>query len=88
MTLRDAIRAIYAEVSAPAWAAPNLDGLADVLRDLSWLPEGAVFITRPALDDVAADDAERLMSVLLQAVAETTDGPRPVRVVESETDLE
>jgi hypothetical protein len=87
MTLRDAIRAVYAQVSAPAWAAPNLDGLADVLRDLSWLPEGDVLVAVPGLEDVTADDAQRLISVLLQAVAETIDGPRPVRVIASETDL-
>ena len=39
-TKADAIRAIYRAVDAPDWAAPNLDALADVLRDLSWLPPG------------------------------------------------
>jgi hypothetical protein len=38
----DTIRAIYAAVEAPDWAAPNLDALIDVLRDLSWLPPGPV----------------------------------------------
>ena len=31
---QDAIWASYAQVATPQWAAPNLDGLADVLRDL------------------------------------------------------
>jgi hypothetical protein len=35
---RAAIAEFYRAVEAPAWAAPNLDGLADVLGDLSWLP--------------------------------------------------
>jgi hypothetical protein len=46
-TKRDAIGAIYAAVQAPQWAAPNLDGLIDVLRDLSWLPPGPVVLHRP-----------------------------------------
>jgi len=40
----DTIRAIYAAVDAPDWAAPNLDALIDVLRDLSWLPPGPVVL--------------------------------------------
>ncbi len=41
---RDAIRSIYDQVDAPDWAATNLDALADVLRDLSWLPPGPVAV--------------------------------------------
>ena len=67
---QDAIRAVYAQVHAPAWAAPNLDGLLDVLRDLSWLPEGPV--------TVASEDPA-VRAVLRQAAADTADGPRPVR---------
>ena len=70
MTSRDAIRDVYTQVRAPEWAAPNLDGLLDVLRDLSWLPEGPVVL------DVPADD--RVRSVLRQAVDETAAGARPV----------
>lgn len=69
---QDAIRAVYAQVHAPAWAAPNLDGLLDVLRDLSWLPEGEIVLDRPADPQVVA--------VLRQAEADTADGPRPVRL--------
>ena len=68
---QDAIRAVYAQVHAPAWAAPNLDGLLDVLRDLSWLPEGPV--------TVASDDPS-VRAVVRQAEADTADGPRPVRL--------
>jgi hypothetical protein len=70
MTARDAVRDVYAQVAAPEWAAPNLDGLLDVLRDLSWLPEGRVAVTAPP------DEAVR--AVLRQAADETADGPRPV----------
>jgi hypothetical protein len=73
--MRHAIRSIYAQVGAPEWAAPNLDGLADVLRDLSWLPEGVVAIRVP---DVGGADYGRLFAVLLRVVDETADGPRPV----------
>ena len=68
---QDAIRAVYAQVHAPAWAAPNLDGLLDVLRDLSWLAEGPV--------TVASDDPA-VRAVVRQAEADTADGPRPVRL--------
>jgi hypothetical protein len=49
--------------------------LADVLRDLSWLPEGTVAIRVP---DVTGPDYPRLLAVLLTVVDETADGPRPV----------
>jgi hypothetical protein len=67
-----AIRAVYVQVRAPQWAAANLDALADVLRDLSWLPAGPVDVAEPAEPRVAA--------VVRRAVAETADGPRPVRL--------
>jgi hypothetical protein len=75
-----AIRTIYAQVQAPEWAAPNLDALVDVLRDLSWLPEGPVSIVLPALD--ALDDAGRaaLARALAQAVDDTIGSARPVQV--------
>jgi hypothetical protein len=78
MNLRAAIDDLYAQVRAPDWAAPNLDGLADVLRDLGWLPEGPVEVHRPG--GLGERDEQRLSRVLEQAVAETAAGPRPVRV--------
>jgi len=77
---QDAIRASYAQVAAPQWAAPNLDGLADVLRDLSWLPEGLVPITLPDLSGLSADDRAVLLRVVAGAVNESLDSPRPVNV--------
>jgi hypothetical protein len=77
--LRDAIAAIYVQVAAPDWAAPNLDALVDVLRDLSWLPEGPVEVAAPVLDE---PDASRLARALEQAAAESADGPRPVLLVQ------
>jgi hypothetical protein len=76
--LHAAINAVYDQVGAPSWAAPNLDGLADVLRDLSWLPEGTVAITVP---DVAGVDYSRLLAVLMAVIDETADTPRPVVLV-------
>jgi hypothetical protein len=76
MTLEDGIRSIYAQVDAPDWAAPNLDALVDVLRDLAWLPERPVEIMLP---DVAEPDGRRLRDAVRLAVAETADGRRPVR---------
>jgi hypothetical protein len=82
MTLTDAIRELYAQVAAPAWAAANLDALVDVLRDLSWLPEGPVVLVLPAVD---GPDAERLRTALEHAAGDTADGPRPVRLLGQES---
>jgi RNAse (barnase) inhibitor barstar len=81
MTLREAIQAVYAQVSAPDWARPNLDGLADVLRDLSWRPEGEVSVQLPDTDGMSDEAAGRLIVVLLRAEAETAERARPVRLV-------
>jgi hypothetical protein len=75
MTLTEAIMAIYLQVGAPDWAAANLDALADVLRDLSWLPFGAVHLAVPEL---AEPDAAQLRAVLWQVAEETANGPRPI----------
>ncbi len=72
MTRARAIADVYAQVDAPDWAAANLDALADVLRDLSWLPAGPVRVRAPADDAVAA--------VVRRTAAETAGGPRPVIV--------
>ena len=76
MTLTDAIRAIYRQIGAPEWAAANLDGLADVLRDLSWLAPGPVPVEVPELPE---HEAAQLRAVLWQVAGETADGLRPVR---------
>ena len=75
-TKRDAIRAIYAAVDAPEWAAPNVDGLIDVLRDLSWLPPGPVVLQLSPVGDVPED----VLETLAIAEEETGDTDRPVRV--------
>ena len=77
---REAIRAIYAQVAAPDWAAPNLDALADVLRDLSWLPEGAIDLALPDLSHLDAEDRRALLDMLERAVSESDGSPHPVRV--------
>lgn len=75
MTLTEAIAAIYLQIGAPDWAAANLDALADVLRDLSWMPAGPIQLTVPEL---AEPEAAQLRAVLWQVAAETAGGPRPV----------
>lgn len=79
-TKRDAIGAIYAAVQAPAWAAANLDGLIDVLRDLSWLPPGPVVLHRPDAGELPADDERAIRAALDIVVEETTQTDRPVSV--------
>ena len=77
---RDAIREIYSVVHAPAWASPNLDGLADVLRDLSWLPIGPVTLRWRPPPRLPATDRDQIADVLRRAVAETAGTARPVSV--------
>ena len=77
---RAAIRAIYAAVEAPAWASANLDGLADVLRDLSWLPAGPVTLRWLPPPGLPAADRAALADVLRRTVAETAETTRPVKV--------
>jgi hypothetical protein len=70
----ESIAAIYAQLDVPTWAARNLDALTDVLRDLSWLPEGPVTIrVSPGAD-------ARVLAVLSRAVRESAGGPRAVEV--------
>ncbi|MDT4970106.1 MAG: hypothetical protein QOG22_249 [Pseudonocardiales bacterium] len=76
----DAVRSIYSQVDAPDWAAPNLDGLADVLRDLSWLPEHPVLITLPDLSRLRDNERDALLHVLAEAVTDSIASPRPVRI--------
>ncbi|MEO6884781.1 MAG: barstar family protein [Jatrophihabitantaceae bacterium] len=76
---RAVIAAIYTQVDAPDWAATNLDALADVLRDLSWLPIGPVTINLPDLAELTDDQREAVRSVLAQAVRETAATGRPVK---------
>jgi hypothetical protein len=76
--LLEAIVDVYRQVSAPTWAAANLDALADVLRDLSWLPVGPVAVSVPG--GMADGDATRLREVLADIARETTGRARPVRV--------
>lgn len=80
MTLRAAIEAVYVQVRAPEWARPNLDALADVLRDLSWLPAGEVALQLPDTADLSDEAAGRLIVVLLRAEAETAGSAHPVRL--------
>jgi hypothetical protein len=79
-TRRDEIRSIYALIKAPEWAAANLDALADMLRDLSWLPAGPVRVHWTPAPGLSPADQESIRAVLRHAVTETADGPRPVHL--------
>ena len=78
---REVIGELYRQVRAPAWASPNLDGLADVLRDLSWLPDGPVEVAVPDLGGMSAKDRSMLLHVLARAAAESLGSARPLHVV-------
>jgi hypothetical protein len=70
----DTIRAIYAAVDAPDWAAPNLDALIDVLRDLSWLPPGPVVLRFAEPDRVPPE----VRAALAIAETDSADTDHPV----------
>ncbi len=71
------IRALYRAVAAPDWAAPNLDALADVLRDLSWLPPGPVVLAWPEPD---LRDGERIVDVVREVAVDSADSEHPLTV--------
>lgn len=79
--LADVLGAIYTQVRAPAWAARNVDALADVLRDLSWLPDGAVELSLPDLSELSSRDSALLRQALDDLVRETADGRHPLHVL-------
>ncbi len=80
-SLPEAIADVYVQVRAPAWAAPNADGLVDVLRDLSWMPAGPVTVRVPLRFALDGSDLSHLIKVLMTAEADTAHGPHPVRVI-------
>jgi hypothetical protein len=77
---RTVIAALYRQVGAPDWAAPNLDALADVLRDLSWLPPGPLRITMPDLAGLAADERAALLVTLWRAAVESAGTAHEITV--------
>ena len=77
---REAIAAFYRAVEAPSWAAPNLDGLADVLGDLSWLPAGRITLAWVDRGTVPDEPRRQITRVLKDAVAESARAPHPLIV--------
>ena len=77
----ETIAAIYAQLDVPTWAARNLDALADVLRDLSWLPAGPVQLRLPDLTGLPPGESIRLTSVLRDVATETARGAHPLHLL-------
>ncbi|SOD74720.1 barstar (barnase inhibitor) [Jatrophihabitans sp. GAS493] len=77
---RAAIGAIYRALQAPEWASPNLDGLADVLRDLSWLPDGPVRLLWQVASELPEQDRAGIERVLRKAQEQSSEGYRPLAV--------
>ena len=75
---RETIEAIYHAVAAPAWAAPNLDALADILRDLSWREPGPLELDWHVDPDLPAADLRQLHDVLAAAIGESVGGAHPL----------
>jgi hypothetical protein len=76
-TKPDVIAAIYRALDAPAWAAPNLDGLADILRDLSWVPAGPVVL---ALPEPHGEAGGAILEVMGRVAAESAASDHPLTV--------
>ena len=72
------IEAIYRAVAAPDWAAPNLDGLADILRDLSWRAPGPLELDWHIDSRLPDADLDQIHDVLAAAVAESAGGAHPL----------
>ena len=77
-TKRDTIEAIYAALEAPSWAAPNLDALADILRDLSWREPGLLRLDWEVDPELPAADQRQLRDVLISAVAQSARSQHPL----------
>jgi hypothetical protein len=75
---RATIAAIYAALGAPDWAAPNLDALADILRDLSWRDPGPLELDWHICADLPDADLTAIHDVLAAAVAESAAGRNPL----------
>lgn len=78
-TRRETIQQIYAALDAPSWAAPNLDALADVLRDLAWREPGPIELAWQPSAELPKADLSAIHAVLTAAVASTAHTARPVR---------
>ncbi len=77
-TKQATIEAIYAALDAPTWAAPNLDALADILRDLSWLDAGPIELDWHVAPELPDGDLRQLHDVLAAAVGESVGGRTPL----------
>jgi hypothetical protein len=75
---RAAIAEFYRAVEAPAWASPNLDGLADVLGDLSWLPAGGVTLAWVDRAAVPKEARRQITRILEDAAADSATGAHPL----------
>jgi hypothetical protein len=79
-TKRATIAAIYAAVGAPKSAAPNLDGLADILRDLSWREPEPLTLEWQVSPALPGGDLSAIHDVLAAAVVESALGRNPLRL--------
>jgi hypothetical protein len=75
---RATIEAFYRALDAPEWAAANLDGLADILRDLSWRPVGPIRLQWRVDPDLPLADLDAIHDVVASAVVESARSPHPL----------
>lgn len=76
------IDAVLLAVGAPRWAGRNWDALADVLGDLSWLPDGPLtLVWRDPVKLRAADPVAYRSAVAVLRSAAVPTRRRPVGVV-------
>ena len=77
---REAIAEFYRAVDAPVWASPNLDGLADVLGDLSWLAAGPVTMAWINREAVPTEPRRQITRLLEDVAAESAGSAHPIVV--------
>lgn len=82
----EALDAIGAALSFPAWYGRNLDALYDCLTDLSWLPAGEHVLIWSGHRDLEITDPDgyrAVLAVLDDAVAASTGNPLAVLLVDA-----
>lgn len=80
---------LEAELALPGWFGRNLDALADVLSDLSWLTGvDRVLLDHPQVPDLAPADLQAWLEVLAECVACTAESPPQLLVAFPLTETE
>lgn len=83
---QDVIAAIYRAVDAPSYAATNLDALADILGDLSWLPGGPITLAWLGSDAVPTAVQTPLLDLLRNVADGSAGSAHPLSIYRIDAD--